>query len=152
MAYTFYFIFLWLEIVFGYVRWSVMSEIVLLEKGSHKWFQLDDAPLHYALWAVPNWNGHCGHMEWAPWFPGMNPLDYCLWGMLKAKMYEVKIRSMDHLKERISEACAQIRNEAALLDHIHNNFAFCIEQCIVNNREQLNTIFKKLSAYLICFI
>jgi hypothetical protein len=53
----------------------------------------------------------------------LNPLDYFFWGMLKAQVYSAKIRDKIHLKQRITDACAGIDGDAALMDHVHSHFA-----------------------------
>jgi hypothetical protein len=40
-------------------------------------------------------------MEWPPRSPDLSPLDFYLWGHLKAMVYQEKIRNMNHLKESI---------------------------------------------------
>jgi hypothetical protein len=39
------------------------------------------------------------------------PLDFYLWGLLKATVYQVKIQYMDHLKERIRDASERITSD-----------------------------------------
>jgi len=36
---------------------------------------------------------------WPPNSPDLNPVDYCVWGMLEAMVYKTKIRDSGHLKE-----------------------------------------------------
>jgi hypothetical protein len=60
-------------------------------------------------WQFPGyWIGRRGPVEWPPRSPDLIPLDFYLWGHLKAKLCQVKIQYMDHLKERIREAYARI--------------------------------------------
>ena len=47
-------------------------------------------------------------MEWPSRSPTVTPLDYYLWGHVKYVVYAVKIRDVDHLKERIVDACYNI--------------------------------------------
>jgi hypothetical protein len=53
-----------------------------------------------------HWIGRRGAVEWPPRSPHLTPLDFYLCGHLKAMVYQVKIRNMDHLKERIIDVCA----------------------------------------------
>ena len=55
-----------------------------------------------------HWIGRRGPVEWPATSPDLTPLDFYLWGHLKAMVYEVEIQNMDHLKERIRDACARI--------------------------------------------
>jgi len=41
------------------------------------------------------------------WSPDLTPLDFYLWGHLKAMLYQVKLQNMNHVKECIRDAlCA----------------------------------------------
>jgi hypothetical protein len=55
-----------------------------------------------------NWIGRRGPVEWPPSSPDLTPLDFHLWGQLKAMMHQVKIQNIEHLKERITDVCAYI--------------------------------------------
>ena len=44
--------------------------------------------------------------EWPPHSPDLTPLDFCLWGHVKALVYSVKIQDVVHLADRIVDACA----------------------------------------------
>ena len=48
---------------------------------------------------------------WPPSSPDLNPLDYCLWSILKKDVYCVKIKSMDHLKQRIQKCWKDLPQE-----------------------------------------
>lgn len=52
--------------------------------------------------------GRHGCVEWSPRSPDPTPLDFYLRVHLRALLYEVKLRSTGHLKERIRDACAHI--------------------------------------------
>ncbi|CAJ0934947.1 unnamed protein product [Ranitomeya imitator] len=60
------------------------------------------------------WIGRHGPVEWPPRSPDPTPLDFYLWGHLKAIVYAVKIRDAQHLKQRILEACASISSAVLL--------------------------------------
>ena len=45
-----------------------------------------------------------GWLEWPPRSPDLTPLDFFLWGYLKQQMFRVKVRDMQHLKQRITQA------------------------------------------------
>jgi hypothetical protein len=52
------------------------------------------------------WIGCHGPAEWPLRSPYLILLDIYLWGHLKAMVFQVKIQSMDHLKERVRDAYA----------------------------------------------
>jgi hypothetical protein len=43
--------------------------------------------------------------------PDLTPLDFYLWGLLKATVYQVKTQYMDHLKERIRDTSERITSD-----------------------------------------
>jgi hypothetical protein len=55
-----------------------------------------------------HWIGRRGPVEWPPSSPDLTPLDFHLWGQLKAMMHQVEIQNIEHLKERITDVCAYI--------------------------------------------
>ena len=82
-------------------------------------YQQDGAPPHFAT-IVRNylnetfpdrWIGRGSQRLWAPRSPDLNPLDFFVWGFLKSKVYRVKIRSIQQLKQRIMAAAADITPE-----------------------------------------
>ncbi|KAI2652616.1 Transposable element Tc3 transposase [Labeo rohita] len=81
-----------------------------------EFFQQDGAPPHYGCQVrafldeqfPEKWIGRRGPVEWPPRSPDLTPLDFYLWGHLKAIVYGVKIQDVQHLKLRILEACAGI--------------------------------------------
>uniref|UniRef100_A0AAZ1XUQ9 DUF4817 domain-containing protein n=1 Tax=Oreochromis aureus TaxID=47969 RepID=A0AAZ1XUQ9_OREAU len=81
-----------------------------------EFFQQDGAPPHYGCQVQAfldeqfpgKWIGRRGPVEWPPRSPDLTPLDFYLWGHLKAIVYGVKIRGVQHLKLQILDACAGI--------------------------------------------
>jgi len=53
-----------------------------------------------------HWTGCRWPVEWPLRSPDLTPFDVYLWGHLKAMEYQVKTENMDHLKGRITDACA----------------------------------------------
>ncbi|GFG37999.1 hypothetical protein Cfor_01880, partial [Coptotermes formosanus] len=51
------------------------------------------------------WIGHRGSVEWHSRSPDRTPLEVYLYRHLMARVYQLKIQNMDHLKERIRDAC-----------------------------------------------
>ena len=56
----------------------------------------------------PHWIGRRGHLEWSPRSPDLSFLDFFFWGMLKEKVYSMKIANLNHFKERVISQCAEI--------------------------------------------
>jgi len=40
---------------------------------------------------------------WPPNSPDLNPVDYEVWGVLQQRVYRIRIRDVDHLKQRLIE-------------------------------------------------
>jgi len=55
-----------------------------------------------------HWIARRGPVEWPPRSPDLNPLDFYLWGHLKAVVYQVKIQNVDHLGERIKASSPSV--------------------------------------------
>ena len=77
------------------------------------------------------WIGRCGPVEWPPGSPDLSPLDFYLWGHLKAVVYQVKIRDINHLKERITNAITSITSQ--VLMRVHQQWETRIKMCFRNN-------------------
>lgn len=71
--------------------------------GSEPWtFQQDSAPSHKAKgtqnWLKKNVPKFIAHEDWPSPSPDLNPLDYCVWGILQAKACAKKHTSLESLK------------------------------------------------------
>jgi hypothetical protein len=73
------------------------------------------------------WIGRRGPVEWPPRSSGLTPLDFDLWGHLKATVCQVKTQYMDHLKECIRNACARITLD--VLTRVRHERERCIRMC-----------------------
>lgn len=100
------------------------------------WFQQDGAPPHYAVrvrnWlnqTFDNWIGRRGKVEWAPRSPDLTPLDFFLWGYIKHQVYQIRIRDLAHLEERILEACNEVRQNEAILQNVLHEISFRFQKC-----------------------
>jgi hypothetical protein len=114
-----------------------------LGEGLPEWFQQDGAPAHCATvvrhWLddnFPNWIGRCGRVEWAP----CSPLDFFFWGMLKEKVYSMKITDINHLKEHTINECAKIDGNTELLHRVHVNLVKRVELCIANDGHHVEDV------------
>ena len=81
--------------------------------GLRPWtFQQDSAPAHKANinqeWLKNNVPNFISHTEWPSKSPDANPLDYCLWSILEAKVGAKNHRSLDEFKKSIVRECAKI--------------------------------------------
>ena len=119
----------------------------MLNEGDYPvYFQHDGAPPHYGLqvrryldYQFPEaWIGRRGPVEWPPRFPDLSPLDFYLWGHLKAMVYQEKIRDIIHLKERITNAITSITS--TVLMRAHQQWETCINMCIQNNGSHIEHI------------
>lgn len=93
-----------------------------LNQLATSWYQLDGAPPHctQAVTRVLNnffddrWLRRLGPWDWPARSPDLTPLDFFLWGTLKALVYKTPIQNIEDLQERITTAIAEIRPEQIL--------------------------------------
>lgn len=105
------------------------------------YFQHDGAPPHFRNIVrnflndnFPNmWIGRNGTHHWPPRSPDFNPVDYYLWGHLKAKVYDVAINSREELLERINNACVEVRNNPDMIRRAIRNITTRARKCIQRN-------------------
>lgn len=100
--------------------------------GSEPWtFQQDSAPSHKANgtqnWLKSNVPVLIDRDMWPPSSPDLNPLDYCVWGILQAKACSKKHTTLDALKKSLTRewnripknvirtACASFRKRLELV-------------------------------------
>lgn len=69
-------------------------------------------------------------MDWQRKSPDLTPLDFYVWGTMKAKVYEQKILSREHLILRINQAAAEMRNMNV---NINRNIRIRIGECLAQN-------------------
>ena len=94
------------------------------------WFQHDGAPPHYDITTrqcldtmfQDNWIGRGGPVHWPARSPDLTPVDFFLWGHIKAQVYATPPASLDDLKHRIHEACAQI--QVTLFQQVEQSMEF----------------------------
>lgn len=83
------------------------------------WFQQDGAPAHWSravrnfldVWRRDRWIGRGGPISWPPRSPDITPCDFFFWGFIKDRVYSERIRDVDHLRERIINACNEVTPE-----------------------------------------
>jgi transposase len=107
-------------------------------------FQQDGAPPHYSV-AVRNWLnekfpdrwiGRRGPIEWPARSPDLSPPDFFLWGYLKNIVYKDRPTTLDVLRERITQACAEIPIE--ICQKVCRSVSKRLEECRAQGgRQQL---------------
>ena len=89
---------------------------------TQKYYQHDGAPSHfshvvrpYPNHKLPNrWIGRGCVQNWPPRSPDLNPLDYHVWGYVKAMVYTHKVSTREELLQRILSTARSINNAAVL--------------------------------------
>jgi hypothetical protein len=113
---------------------------VLKEDGEFPtWFQQDGAPAHYSIQVREfldqqfpgHWIGCRGPVEWLARSPDLTPLDFYLWGHLKAQVYAEKIRNVEHLRQHIIVACNAIT--PGIIKRVFVDWVKWLNLCIENN-------------------
>ena len=46
---------------------------------------------------------------WPANSPDLNPMDYCIWGMMQERVYRILIRDTDDLRQRLVETWAEFQ-------------------------------------------
>ena len=76
--------------------------------GRRHWvLQQDSAPAHKANltqnWLKDNIPEFISASEWPPYSPDLNPMDFCIWGMLESKVCSTRHHSLDSLKRQLEQ-------------------------------------------------
>ena len=83
-----------------------------------------------------------GDIPWSPRLPDHSPFDFFLWGYLKSKVYQGKLRTILKLKKAIQFEVAVI--PFTMLTNVMRNFNDRLQECInVEGRHLPGTIFHK---------
>jgi len=78
----------------------------------------------------PNrWIGRGGAQNWPPRSPDQNPLDYHVWGYVKAMAYAHKVNTREELLQRILSAARNVNN-AAVLRGVTSSVVTRVRKCI----------------------
>jgi hypothetical protein len=70
-------------------------------------------------------------VEWPARSPDLTPLDFYLWGHLKAQVYAEKITNVEHLRQCIIEACNAIT--PGIIKRVFLDWVKRLNLCIENN-------------------
>lgn len=115
-----------------------LLEDVPLDIRQHMWFQHDGAPAHFSL-AVreyanqtfgDRWIGRGGPVAWPPRSPDLTPLDFFLWGHIKALVYATPIETVEDLVARILAAAEEVQNMPGIFERIQRNMLRRCNSCI----------------------
>lgn len=104
-------------------------------------FMHDGAPPHFALNVREHlnrmypgrWIGRGGPVYWPPRSPDLNPLDYFLWGYLKALVYATPVDTLEELQQRVFNACDHVRNIPGIFSRVRSSMEKRIRGCIEMN-------------------
>ena len=72
--------------------------------------------------------GRGGTRNWPPWSPDLNPLDYHVWGYMKAMVYAQKVNTGE-LLQRILSATRSVNN-AAVLRNVTSSLVIGVRKCM----------------------
>jgi len=97
-------------------------ENVPLQTRRQMYYQHDGAPPHFSRVVRQYLNhkfptrriGRGGAQNWPSRSPDLNPLDYHLWGYMKAMVYAHMLNTREELLRRILSAARSISNAAVL--------------------------------------
>ena len=109
-------------------------------------FQQDGAPPHFALTVralldhtfPDRWIGRSGPLPWPPHSSDLTPYDFCLWGMVKERVYSRKILDINDLKDRIRTVISSILREMCVraLNGTVTRWLLCVK----HDGEQVETV------------
>jgi len=114
-------------------------EDVPLARRIAMYFQHDGAPSHYTRHMMqhhndtfPNrWIGRDSTINWPPRSPDLNPLEFCLWGLMKNEEYRKKVDTREELLVNILDVIACIKDRQDALRrttrHVFTRVAKCTD-------------------------
>jgi hypothetical protein len=84
------------------------------------------------------WIGRSGPLPWLPRSPDLTPCDFWLWGMVKERVYNTKIRDISDLKDRIRTVISSIPREMCV--RVLNGTVVRWLLCVKYDGEQVETV------------
>lgn len=115
-----------------------LLEDVPLDRRAALTFQHDGAPAHFSARTRQflnerfpgRWIGRGGPIAWPPRSPDLNPLDYCLWGLIKEFVYKDPPNSLQALEAKIVEATATVTPEIVrgAMENLVRRCRLCIQE------------------------
>ncbi|KAJ8914489.1 hypothetical protein NQ315_002761 [Exocentrus adspersus] len=114
----------------------ILLEDLTLQERANMWFQHDGCPAHYAIISrevldreyTDRWIGRGGPVAWPARSPDLTPLDFCLWGSIKEKVYQDVPTTPENMMERIRNACRAVSRETLI--QCHESFMRRIDKCV----------------------
>lgn len=102
------------------------------------WFQHDGAPAHFSVDVREHlhrtfdqrWIGRGGPVSWPARSPDLNPLDFFLWGYLKSLVYARPVNNIDELRQRVEQACHQIRANEGVFGRVRRSLRRRCRACL----------------------
>ncbi|KAG5317980.1 TC3A transposase, partial [Pseudoatta argentina] len=82
-----------------------------------------------------------GDLPWPARSPDLSPCDFFLWGYLKSLVYVDRPRTIDHLKNNIRDAIANIPID--MLRRVDENFKKRLNQCMRDGGRHLTDVIFK---------
>ena len=79
--------------------------------------------------------------DWPPHSPDLNPMDYTIWSSLARKVYRVKIRNVEHLCERLSQAWNEISQDE--IGRVIGSFRKRVKACVKAGGKRFEYTLKK---------
>jgi hypothetical protein len=116
---------------------SVLLEDVPLHR-QHMWFMHDGATPHFLHNTRQHlnqtfgeqWIGRRATVKWPARSPHLNPLDFWLWGHLKAAVYSAPINDLEVLQQRVENACQEIRVKPEIFYRMRTSVRRRAERCV----------------------
>jgi hypothetical protein len=113
-----------------------IPEVRKLNKMRSLIFQQDGAPAHFAVdvrrfldKTFPGrWTGRGGPIRWAPRSPDLTPLDFFLWGYVKANVYQSRYANLAELKGAIHQEIKAISKKT--LPDVFSNILKRMDLCV----------------------
>jgi hypothetical protein len=101
-------------------------------------FMHDGAPAHFSRVVRDVLNstyhnrriGREGPTAWTPSSSDLHPLDFCLWGHLKALVYAAPVHNVETLHQRVVNACQAIRNYPRIFQRTRQSKIRCVQECV----------------------
>lgn len=121
-----------------------LLEDVPLNVRRNMWFLHDGAPAHFSHLVREHLNnifenkviGRGGPVPWPPRSPDLTPMDFYLWGLMKAMVYNTEIVDLEDLRNRVQAAAAEIRQQGlGLAEYVESwvrRARLCIQQVGAN--------------------
>jgi hypothetical protein len=112
-------------------------EHVPLHHRQHIWFMHDGTPPHFLRIIRQHlnqtfseqWIGGGGPVNWSARSPGLNPLEFWLWGQLKTLVCSSPINDLEVL-QRLENVCQEIRVKQRVFDRVRSSVRRRAESCV----------------------